>query len=57
MMLGLIHYRAPGDTTEEFVRWAAGAGFECVELRCADLEPEGVEDTVANTKALKALLD
>jgi len=57
MMLGLIHYRAPGDTTEEFLRWAAGAGFECVELRCTDLEPEGVEDTVANTKAIKALLD
>ncbi len=57
MMLGLIHYRAPGDTTEEFVRWAAGAGFECVELRNTDLEPEGCEDAIANTKQLKALLD
>lgn len=57
MMLGLIHYRAPGNTTEEFLRWAAGAGFECVELRHTDLEPEGVEDAVANTKAIKALLD
>ncbi len=57
MMLGLIHYRAPGDTAEEFVRWAAGAGFECVELRHTDLEPEDCEDAVANTRQLKALLD
>ena len=28
MMLGLIHYRAPGETTEEFLRWAAEAGFK-----------------------------
>ncbi|NLO06105.1 MAG: sugar phosphate isomerase/epimerase [candidate division WS1 bacterium] len=59
MMLGLIHYRAPGDTTEEFVRWAAGAGFECVELRHTDLMPEGLQeaDYASHCKDLKALMD
>ncbi len=59
MMLGLIHYRAPGDTTEEFVRWAADAGFECVELRHVDLMPEELEDAdyESHCMDLKALMD
>ncbi|MEA3399772.1 MAG: sugar phosphate isomerase/epimerase family protein [Armatimonadota bacterium] len=59
MMLGLIHYRAPGDTTEEFVRWAADAGFECVELRWTDLMPEELEerDYAAHCEELKDLVD
>ncbi len=59
MMLGLIHYRAPGDTTEEFVRWAADAGFECVELRYTDLMPEELEeeDYESHCMDLKGLMD
>ncbi len=59
MMLGLIHYRAPGDTTEEFVRWAADAGFECVELRWNDLMPEEMDesDYEAHCEDLKKLMD
>ncbi len=59
MMLGLIHYRAPGENAEDFVRWAAGAGFECVELRCNDLMPDEMQeaDYESHCKDLKALMD
>ena len=59
MMLGLIHYRAPGENAEEFVRWAAGAGFECVELRFNDLMPEelGEADYESHCNDLKSLMD
>ena len=59
MMLGLIHYRAPGDNAEEFVRWAAEAGFECVELRFNDLMPEEMDaaDYESNCRQLKSLMD
>ena len=34
MKFGLIHHKAPGDTLEAFLDWAAQAGFDVVELRC-----------------------
>lgn len=40
MMLGVIHYNAPGDTLEEFIAWASGAGFESTELQIRDLWPD-----------------
>jgi sugar phosphate isomerase/epimerase len=40
VLYGLIHYNAPGDTLEEFLNYAAEAGFDCVELQIGDLWPE-----------------
>jgi len=57
MKLGLIHYRAPGDTVEEFLTWAAETGFENVELMWPDLMPEGRDDPAANTAEVKQVAD
>lgn len=57
MKLGLIHYRAPGDTVAEFLQWAADTGFETVELMWRDLEPEGVTDTAAGAAEIKQVAD
>ena len=35
--LGVIHYNAPGATVEEFLHWAAGAGFSYTELQIGDI--------------------
>jgi sugar phosphate isomerase/epimerase len=40
MKFGLIHYNAPGETLEEFLDYAAGAGFDAVELQSRDVWDE-----------------
>jgi sugar phosphate isomerase/epimerase len=55
--LGLIHYNAPGATLAEFLDYAAGTGFGCVELQCTDVWPAGEEDPEARAAEAKALLD
>ncbi len=57
MMLGLIHYNAPGDTLEEFLDYVAESGFECVELRNTDVWPEGVDDPKASATEAKKMCD
>lgn len=57
MKLGLIHYRAPGDTVEDFLKWTAETGFDCCELMWRDLEPEGCDDVKANTACIKQVAD
>ncbi|GAH43682.1 unnamed protein product, partial [marine sediment metagenome] len=57
MMLGLIHYNAPGDTLEEFLDYVAESGFECVELRNTDVWPEGVDDPKASAAEAKKMCD
>ncbi len=37
MKYGVIHYRAPGDTLEQFLDWAAETGFDAVELTGGDV--------------------
>ena len=39
MQYGLIHYNAPGDTLEEFLDFAADAGFDSGPRPSADEEP------------------
>lgn len=56
MTYGVIHYNAPGDTVEEFLAWASGAGFESVELQIPDLWPDETQDPVPSTEEVKGLL-
>lgn len=49
MKLGLIHYNAPGDTLDEFLDYAAGAGFKYLEVGCRDVWPE--EETKPEQRA------
>lgn len=44
MKFGLIHYNAPGDTLETFLDYAAGAGFDAVELQIGDVWREADPD-------------
>ena len=39
MQFGLIHYRTPGDTLEQFLDFAANTGFNAVELMISDIWP------------------
>ncbi len=59
MPYGLIHYNAPGDTLEEFFRYAAETGFETVELQWRDVWPEGADAQAAHEEArkVKQMLD
>ena len=57
MMLGVIHYNAPGETLEEFLAWASGAGFESVELQVRDLWPDESQDSMPTAQEGKKLLD
>ena len=40
MKFGVIHYNTPGDTIEAFFDYAAGAGFDGVELAISDVWKE-----------------
>jgi len=57
MKLGLIHYRAPGDTVEEFLTWTAETGFNNVELMSKDLMPDDCDDPAANCIEIKKIAD
>lgn len=57
MMYGVIHYNAPGDTLEEFLAWASGAGFESVELQIRDLWPDESVDPMPTAEEGKRLVD
>jgi sugar phosphate isomerase/epimerase len=57
MKLGLIHYNAPGETLEEFFRFAADAGFGYVELQSRDVWPEGSDNPEAEAEKVKRLAD
>ncbi len=57
MMLGVIHYNAPGDTLEEFLAWASGAGFESTELQIKDLWPDETQDWQESAAEGKKLVE
>jgi len=57
MKLGLIHYNAPGDTLEEFLRFASDTGFGYVELQSADVWPEGTDNPEAEAEKVKRLME
>lgn len=50
MAYGLIHYNAPGENLDEFLDFAAEAGFECAEISVGDLWPEGDENPEKRAK-------
>ena len=54
---GLIHYNAPGDTVEEFLNFAAEAGFDTVELHSGDVWPKGSDQPEAEAEKVRRLLD
>ncbi|HEY3397419.1 MAG TPA: sugar phosphate isomerase/epimerase [Armatimonadota bacterium] len=49
MAFGLIHYNAPGDNLVDFLDFVAEAGFECVEIACADVWPQ--DETAPEARA------
>jgi len=53
---GMIHYNAPGDTLEEFLDYAAEAGFRYLELGCRDAWPEGDEKPEKRTEEVRRAL-
>jgi len=57
MAFGMIHYNAPGDTFEEFIKYASGAGFECVEVMIYDVWPRDAEFDPDKAHEAKAVLD
>jgi sugar phosphate isomerase/epimerase len=57
MKLGLIHYNAPGDTLEEFLRYAADTGSKYVELGLRDVSPRDDEAPEKSAEIVKELLD
>ena len=57
MKFGIIHYRAPGATLEAFLDYAAVTGFDAVELRAADIWPEGEGDGQKRAAQVRKMLD
>jgi len=57
MSFGLIHYNAPGDTFEEFIAFAAEAGFGSVEVMIYDVWPKDTEFCTEKAYEAKAILD
>lgn len=57
MDYGLIHYNAPGDSLQEFLRYAKDTGFDCVELSIGDVWGEGVSEPEQRAEEVKAMLD
>jgi sugar phosphate isomerase/epimerase len=56
MLTALIHYNAPGESLEEFLDYAAAAGFEAVELQGRDVGLESA-DPEAEAEKVRALLE
>jgi sugar phosphate isomerase/epimerase len=55
--LGLIHYNAPGDTLNEFLDYAAEAGFQYLEVGCRDAWPEGDANPEKHAALVREELD
>ncbi len=57
MAFGLIHYNAPGNTFEEFVAYAAGAGFGCCEVMLGDVWPSEAPFDLERARQARAVLE
>ena len=57
MQYGIIHYRAPGDTLEAFLDYAAETGFDVVELQVNDVWPEGNDRPEQEAERVRGLLE
>ena len=57
MAFGMIHYNAPGDTFEEFVKYVADTGFDCIEVMIYDVWPRDAEFDADRAHEAKAILD
>lgn len=57
MPYGQIHYNAPGDTFEEFVKYVADTGFDCIEVMITDVWPADAEYDEDRAHEAKAILD
>jgi len=57
MQFGIIHYRAPGDTMEEFLDYVAETGFDVIEFQCQDVWPEGLQNPEKEAEKLRGLLE
>ena len=57
MQFGMIHYRAPGNTLEEFLDYVAETGFDVVELQCQDVWPEGNDLPEREAERIRGLFE
>ncbi|MCK5805206.1 MAG: sugar phosphate isomerase/epimerase [Lentisphaeria bacterium] len=57
MAFGLIHYNTPGDTFEDFVKFAADSGFDCVEVMITDVWAKGAEFSTDRAHEAREILD
>lgn len=57
MAFGLIHYNAPGSTFEEFIQYAAGAGFNCCEVMLNDVWPKDAPFDLDRAREARAILE
>ena len=57
MPFGLIHYRAPGATLDEFLDFAAASQFDAVELMIADVWPSDDPDPHGRAERVRQKLD
>ena len=57
MKYGLIHYNAPGDTLQEFLRYAKDTGFDSVELEIPDVWNDEMARPEDRAEEVKAMVD
>ncbi len=57
MPFGLIHHNAPGDTFEEFVKFAADTGFDSIEVMITDVWPQDADFDPDRAHAARSVLD
>ena len=57
MDFGIIHYNAPGDTLEEFLDYAAEAGFRYLDLGRRDAWPQGDDHPERHAEQVRTALD
>jgi sugar phosphate isomerase/epimerase len=57
MAFGMIHYNSPGNTFEEFIRYAADTGFDTVEVMITDVWPRDTEFDPERAREARAVLD
>ncbi len=57
MKFGIIHYRAPGDTMEEFLDYVAETGFDVIEFQCQDVWSEELQNPENEAEKLRDQLE
>lgn len=57
MHFGIIHYRAPGDTIDEFLDYVAETGFDVIEFQCGDVWSDTKQEPEKEAEALRKKME